>query len=405
MERRKKLPNGYWNNLDNCLNEARKYENKSAWQSGSPLSYRWASRNGWLEKCSAHMVNVRKPDGYWTLERCKEISSKYQTKVEWRAGDRASFTAAKRGGWFELCSAHMQTGGLWFGPASIAEALLSHDVAYETEYRFKGSPEISRRPFDFYLPDYNLIIEFHGEQHLIGWGRRDNDAKSIQERDLYKRQWAQDNNINFLRIKQWEVSSKEEIEKIVIAKLREICKNTDITLFLKKKRKLTEAEALKLKTRLKWTLQACMDEAKKYKGIKDWQIGNAGSYNAAFAKGWLNKCCAHMERKLHPKNYWTLEHCMDDAKQYKIKSEWCSAKRSGYSIASKNGWLEQCTAHMEQDMRKVGVQTVWTYEKCLELAKACSSRAEFKRASGSAYQRARVKGWLDECCAHMGKMN
>jgi hypothetical protein len=94
---------------------------------------------------------------------------------------------------------------------------------------------------------------------------------------------------------------------------------------------------------------------------------------------------------------------MQDAMQYKTKSEWCSAKRSGYSIASKNGWLEQCTAHMNQDMRKIGVQRVWTFEKCLELARSCSSRAEFKRASGSAYHRARVKGWLEECCAHMVK--
>jgi hypothetical protein len=45
----------------------------------------------------------------------------------------------------------MDTGGMWFGPASILEALLSHDVRYEMEYRFKDSLEISRRPYDFYF--------------------------------------------------------------------------------------------------------------------------------------------------------------------------------------------------------------------------------------------------------------
>jgi len=98
---------------------------------------------------------------------------------------------------------------------------------------------------------------------------------------------------------------------------------------------LTVSEEMIVQSRLKWTLGACAKEAKKYNSIKDWQIGSAGSYNAAFAKGWLDKCCTHMERKLFPKNYCTLEHCMQDAMQYKTKSEWCSVKRSGYSIASK----------------------------------------------------------------------
>jgi hypothetical protein len=171
------------------------------------------------------MAKSRVPDGYWTLERCKEAARNYKIKVEWRAGDRASFSAANRQNWIRECCEHMETGGMWFGPASIAEALLSHDIPYETECRFKDDPEIARRPFDFYLPSLNLIIEFHGEQHLIGWGRRDEDAKGIQERDLFKRNWALENGINFLEIKQWEVSSKEEIEKLVLAAVNEISSN------------------------------------------------------------------------------------------------------------------------------------------------------------------------------------
>jgi very-short-patch-repair endonuclease len=402
MERRKKLPNGYWNNLDNCLAEARKYQTNSEWQRFHPLSYRWACKNKWLEACSAHMATSRVPDGYWTLDRCKEVARKYKTKVEWRAGDGASFSAANRQKWISECCGHMETGGLWFGPASIAETLLSHDISYEAEYRFKANPEIARRPFDFYLPDFNLIIEFHGEQHLIGWGRSDLDAKSIQERDRFKRNWALVNGINFLEIKQWEVSSREEIERHVLSMLQEISTKQGVNLSIKK-RKLSEPELKKVKAKLKWTLKACMEEAKKHAGIKEWQVSSAGSYNAAFAKGWLDQCCSHMVRKLFPRNHWTLERCIEDAKQYQTKAQWASAKRSGYTIASKNGWLEECTSHMISDMRKVGIQRVWTLEKCLELARSCSTRAEFKRASGSAYQRARVNGWLEECCAHMAK--
>ena len=347
MERRKKLPNGYWNDLDNCLAEARKYQTNSEWQKGNPLSYRWACKNEWLEKCSAHMTTSKMPDGYWTLDRCKKAARKFKTKVEWRAGDRASFSAANRQKWLPECCEHMETGGLWFGPASIAEALLSRDIPYETEYRFKNDPEIARRPFDFYLPNFNLIIEFHGEQHLIGWGRRDEDAQAIQERDLFKRNWALEHNINFLEIKQWEVTSKEDIESLVLTELNEIVSRDGVNLSFTK-RSLTESELRKVKTKLKWTLDACIAEAAKYRSIKEWRVGNAGSYNAAHGKGWLDKCTMHMERKLHKRNHWTQENCIKDARQYKTRRDWRLTPRSAYSTAAKNGWLDICCEHMKE---------------------------------------------------------
>ena len=400
MYKRSKLPNGYWNNLEHCKAEAIKFATRAEWQKGSPLSYRWATKNKWIEECASHMASNRMPDGYWTLERCQEEARKYNTKVQWRMEYRVSFSKANKQKWLNQCCEHMDTGGMWFGPASILEALLSHDVRYEMEHRFKDSLEISRRPYDFYLPEFNLVIEFHGEQHLIGWGRKNEDAQSIQARDLFKKTWAKDHGIHYLEIKQWEISSKVEIIDKVIKELKKISKKENLSISLIG-RDLTKSELLKVKNRLKWTKETCISEAKKYSTIKEWQLGSAGSYQAAFKKGWLNECSGHMNRLLHKKNHWTLAACIADALKYKTKYEWQQATRSGYSIAAKNKWIEKCTAHMEPDGRKTVGQRLWTKEKCMELAKACNSRAEFKKASGSAYLRARVKGWLDECCAHM----
>lgn len=38
----------------------------------------------------------------------------------------------------------------------------------------------------------------------------------------------------------------------------------------------------------------------------------------------------------------------------------------------------------------------WTYERCLEVARRCSSKAEFKERNASAYAACREKGWLLE---------
>lgn len=400
MQKRAKLPNGYWNDPGHCKAEALKYSSRSEWQRGSPLSYRWAIQNNWVEECAAHMHSSRMPDGYWTLDRCRDQARKYKSKVQWRMEHRASFSKANKEKWLVQCCDHMETSGMWFGPASILEVLLSHDVRYKAEHRFQDGSEIDRRPFDFYLPDYNLVIEFHGEQHLIGWGRRVSDAQDIQARDLFKKTWAKDHGINYLEIKQWEIKSKEEIFVRVLKEIKLISKNKKLAIPLIK-RDLTPSELLKVKNRLKWTKESCISEAKKYMTIKEWQMGSAGSYQAAFKKKWLVECSSHMDRLLHKKNHWTLTSCFEDARQYKTKSEWQQAKRSGYSIAAKNGWIEKCTAHMAPDGRKTVGQRLWTKEKCMELARTCNSRAEFKRASGSAYLRARVKGWLDECCEHM----
>lgn len=396
---RAKKPNGYWETLENCLQEAKKHQTRSSWQRGNPVSYRTASKNGWLEECAAHMLVLKRPDGYWTLEKCKQQALKYKTKVEWRLTDRASFSHANKQGWLEQCCSHMDKDHLWFGPASILEYLISHDIKYLQEHRFKDSLEISRRPYDFYLPDYKLVIEFHGEQHLIGWGRRAKDAQDIQERDLYKKNWAIKNGFEYLEIKEWEIKSKEDIHKLVADKLFQVARENNISIKLIK-RELTDAESIKVKSRVKWTLENCILEAKKYKTIKQWQLASASSYQAAFKKGWINKCSDHMTRLLAPRNFWTLDRCKEDALKYKNRTEWSKAKPSGYAVAVNKGWIQECCHHMV-DGRGVSTNKTWTYEKCKELAKQCLTRSEFKKMSGSAYQRARVEGWLDDCCSHM----
>ena len=54
--------------------------------------------------------------------------------------------------------------------------------------------------FDFFLPDYNLIIEYDGEQHFSGWGGDPKKLKYTQEHDQYKEQWCKINNITLIRI-------------------------------------------------------------------------------------------------------------------------------------------------------------------------------------------------------------
>lgn len=48
------------------------------------------------------------------------------------------------------------------GELKIEKVLKSLNIKYERQKRFE---EYKRRPYDFYLPDYNLLIEYNGIQH------------------------------------------------------------------------------------------------------------------------------------------------------------------------------------------------------------------------------------------------
>lgn len=100
-------PFGYWT-FECCMEEALKYNVKERWKQNSKSSYAAARANNWYDKCTAHMVEVKKPRGYWTKERCFEEALKYKTKTEWKENNQVSMNAARKNSWLEECTAHMK---------------------------------------------------------------------------------------------------------------------------------------------------------------------------------------------------------------------------------------------------------------------------------------------------------
>lgn len=68
--------------------------------------------------------------------------------------------------------------------------------------------------FDFYLPDYNLCIEYNGKQHYestseIGWNTPE-ALKDLQKRDNIKKEYCAKNNIKLWIIPYWEQQNINE---------------------------------------------------------------------------------------------------------------------------------------------------------------------------------------------------
>ena len=97
----------------------------------------------------------------------------------------------------------------------------------------------------------------------------------------------------------------------------------------------------------KWTKECCEAKALLCDTRTEFKKKYGSAYQTARINNWLNEICQHMKiiyKK--PKGYWTLEMCIEDAKKYRSISEWNKNSSSAYQVAWKNGWLNECTTYM-----------------------------------------------------------
>lgn len=98
----------------------------------------------------------------------------------------------------------------------ILDAIKAHNVVVHKEYAFSDcvSPTSGRKlRFDFYIPSYNIILEYHGEQHfrkspMMHKGDR---FERMQEHDRIKKAYALDNGYTFIELTTKDLSQLQDI--------------------------------------------------------------------------------------------------------------------------------------------------------------------------------------------------
>lgn len=89
-----------------------------------------------------------------------------------------------------------------FGERQIRQWLSKHNIMYEFQKIFDKCRNIKVLPFDFYLPNHNMVIEYQGEQHYrpIDYFGGEENFKKQQKRDSIKRDYCKKNGIKLLEI-------------------------------------------------------------------------------------------------------------------------------------------------------------------------------------------------------------
>ena len=93
--------------------------------------------------------------------------------------------------------------------------MVNNSICFSSQYKYDGLVGVGKRQlsYDFYLPDYNLLIEYQGLQHEkpIEWFGGKKHFEIQQEHDKRKREYAEKNNIELLEIWYWEFDNIENI--------------------------------------------------------------------------------------------------------------------------------------------------------------------------------------------------
>lgn len=169
--------------------------------------------DNWCPSCSGKLNNNIEVIRKFAREKGGEcLSDSYKnnkTNLIWKCGScnntwNARFDRIKSGTWCPKCNES-------YGEKKVKEILNERNFKYEREYIFD---KLKNRRFDFFLNDYNTVIEFDGIQHFQINGHFCANNEILQKNhkyDLEKTLFCKQNNIKIIRIDYKSINNTEYI--------------------------------------------------------------------------------------------------------------------------------------------------------------------------------------------------
>lgn len=101
------------------------------------------------------------------------------------------------------------------GEYNITQYLQNHNIEYNSQKKFDGLLGVNggNLSFDFYIPQYNLLIEAQGQQHKVSkklFGGKKQLEKQ-KEHDRRKREYAENNGYKLLEIWYYDYDNVDKI--------------------------------------------------------------------------------------------------------------------------------------------------------------------------------------------------
>ena len=216
-------PPNYWN-FDRCKEEALQYKTRNGFQTQSRSAYKKSVQNKWLDEICSHMEEIKKPNNYWTFEKCKEEALKYDTRDSFGRQSISAYSRALNSNWLDKICSHMEKCSNTSKPEEQLFNLIKSEYPKAKKLRKRNidipdKPNIQSFEIDIYIPELRKGIEFDGDY----WHSFDGLKKgrpNWKEEDLKNYHTIKDNyfksqGIEIIHIKEsdWKEDSGSELQK------------------------------------------------------------------------------------------------------------------------------------------------------------------------------------------------
>ena len=109
------------------------------------------------------------------------------------------------------------------GERFIRNYLDKHNIKYIPQKKFKDLKDTKPLSYDFYLPEYNTLIEYQGIQHYesVSFNGKDyTDLEKQQEHDKLKKEYAKNNGYKLLTL-HYSLDTQEKVDRYLVRRIED----------------------------------------------------------------------------------------------------------------------------------------------------------------------------------------
>ncbi len=279
----------YWT-FEKCKEEALKFNSRTEFQNNSPSAWGKCRKNNWLDEVCSHMIELRKPKGYWTFEKCKEEALKFNSRLEFKLNSSSIWGICRKNNWLDEVCSHMKLIGNKYKRCIYSYEFLDNSV-------YVGLTK---------------NLDKRNQEHI-------NNKNSIISKKILK-----SINYSFKQLTEYiDIEDASNMEKYYV----DFYKNNNFKILNKKKAGGLGGNFLK------WTEENSKKEALKYTSKKEFKLKSPGAYELCRKNNYLDEVCQHMKK-------WTFEKCKQLSLECSSRNEFKNKFIMAYRNSNKNGWMD-----------------------------------------------------------------
>ena len=350
--KKERKPKGYWTK-ERCKEVAllcsTKIELSEKYLTVKNIIY----KNNWIGELCSHMIEFKKRNGYWNYERCKDDALKYDKIKDFEENSPSAYASARKNGWFyDICSHINYKHVLMRKPADYwnYERCKYEALKYESRSEF-------------------MIINNSAYRSSIKNGWLDElcshmiPVGNLHKRSVYLYEF-EDGNVY--------IGLTMDINKRHYTHMK---RNGRVYNHIQKTGlipKFTYGEYIDVID----AQQLEIELIKQYKNDSNYHVlnkSNGGEIGNA--------------------TILSYSMCLEISSKYDKMSIFKKEKYKIYKMCDENNWLVDICSHMTCDIKE---KIIYNYDKCKELSLLCKNRRMFKNIYSTAYRKSIKNDWLND---------